>query len=240
MSRMGRVGRAARRVSRWVSLYTRGLPPAVAAERRAELESDVYEQVAHGSHGHANDRAVAREIAGRAVRGIPADLLWRDSEMRRFRMVRRTTMTAVELTQMNRLSLLLYLAGGVVSAGGLIAAIRATVNVSINGDAGMGVPLFWTAVLAVVSLGLILRPASRAAGVGLLAVSSVVMNWFLLAALPNLSSRAEMLLVSLIRPIAEIPRPMMMVLILVPSLALCAALVLILRKLHRIEQRPVQ
>ena len=70
-------GPAVRFAHAWLSVYTRGVIPEVGDERRAELESDLWE--------HINDAALAGEpraqtalaVMGRVVRGVPADLTWR-------------------------------------------------------------------------------------------------------------------------------------------------------------------
>lgn len=55
---------------RWVRLYTRGLPVDARERRLLEVESDLWE--------HLNDPDVAdREILGRTLRGIHADVWWR-------------------------------------------------------------------------------------------------------------------------------------------------------------------
>jgi hypothetical protein len=57
----------------WTRVFTLGLPPTVRAWRRAEIESDLWEQ--------DHDRpASAWEMLGRLFRGIPADVLWRIEE----------------------------------------------------------------------------------------------------------------------------------------------------------------
>lgn len=65
-------GLAKRAVDRWVSLYTFALPPDIAAERRKELRSHLWEQHAAGSRG--------LDLIRRAVAGMPADLVWRVSK----------------------------------------------------------------------------------------------------------------------------------------------------------------
>jgi hypothetical protein len=67
-----------RAVLAWGRWYTSDLPDELAADRIAELESDVYEEraAADGAPG------VGRSILARAVRGIPADLAWRFSGLR--------------------------------------------------------------------------------------------------------------------------------------------------------------
>jgi hypothetical protein len=56
----------------WVRLYTRGLPDELAERRRDELASDLFE---HASL--APSPAQQREVIGRVLWGIPADLSWR-------------------------------------------------------------------------------------------------------------------------------------------------------------------
>ncbi|MDC3402457.1 hypothetical protein OAX95_00805 [bacterium] len=63
--------RPPRIVGRWVGVYTAGLPDDVAAERRAELDSDIWEQL------HDPDNATTISIISRLARGVSADLLWR-------------------------------------------------------------------------------------------------------------------------------------------------------------------
>jgi hypothetical protein len=56
----------------WTRLYSWGLPQAGAAARRAEIESDLWEQL--------NDTERVPhplEIVSRAILGMPADLRWR-------------------------------------------------------------------------------------------------------------------------------------------------------------------
>jgi hypothetical protein len=58
----------------WAGCYTRGLPVEAREARRAEIESDVFEQQAAGGSAAA--------IVGRTLRGAADDLLWRYSEGR--------------------------------------------------------------------------------------------------------------------------------------------------------------
>ncbi len=55
----------------WVGLYTRGLERELRAERRAELESDIWE------HMHGAVAARAWSVFLRCLLGMPADLSWR-------------------------------------------------------------------------------------------------------------------------------------------------------------------
>jgi hypothetical protein len=73
--------RTAALVAWWVATYTRHLPAEVAARRRAELASDLWEQRAHGRTVGAPAAAVALSILGRMATGIPADLRWRHQQL---------------------------------------------------------------------------------------------------------------------------------------------------------------
>ena len=60
----------------WTALYTRGLPPDLRAERREEIDCDLWE---HRRAGLRRRRAVstAAHILLRLALGIPADFVWR-------------------------------------------------------------------------------------------------------------------------------------------------------------------
>jgi hypothetical protein len=66
----------------WVRWYTRRLPEAVVAPRRAEIASDLWEHrhdaTARGTKGVRQDFAVI----ARMLSGIPADLSWRRGALR--------------------------------------------------------------------------------------------------------------------------------------------------------------
>lgn len=59
----------------WVRLYTAGLDHATARARRDEILSDLWEHRRWASR--SGRRAPGPAIVGRAVRGAPADLVWR-------------------------------------------------------------------------------------------------------------------------------------------------------------------
>jgi hypothetical protein len=59
----------------WVAAYTRTAPEPAAADRRAEVESDLFEQLRVG--GDATDVGSAGSILGRTIRGVADDLAWR-------------------------------------------------------------------------------------------------------------------------------------------------------------------
>jgi succinate dehydrogenase/fumarate reductase cytochrome b subunit len=64
----------------WCDLYTSGLPTDIAADRRDELVSDLHDHRAAATT--AGRSTIARDIAVRALLGVPADLSWRTYQLR--------------------------------------------------------------------------------------------------------------------------------------------------------------
>jgi hypothetical protein len=62
---------------RWVRLYTAGLPTEVRGARRAELESDLWEQEQDAGAAGCGPTTTALRVLQRLMLGIPADLSWR-------------------------------------------------------------------------------------------------------------------------------------------------------------------
>jgi hypothetical protein len=71
--------RMAQLVASWVRLYTRNLPPAIAERRIDELDADLHDHIAHERARGTGDRRIARSLAARMLRGLPADAAWRRS-----------------------------------------------------------------------------------------------------------------------------------------------------------------
>lgn len=61
----------------WVGTYTRTAPAEVAVDRRDEVRSDLHEHSMAGLADGATRAQLDRQIVGRVVRGVPADLAWR-------------------------------------------------------------------------------------------------------------------------------------------------------------------
>ncbi len=68
---------AARLTRWWVRLYTKGLPPEMRDARRAEIESDLWEQGEDANANGSPPDETALEVFGRLLLGVPADLTWR-------------------------------------------------------------------------------------------------------------------------------------------------------------------
>ena len=65
---------------RWVRLYTAGLPTEVREARRAELESDLWEQEQEAGAAGCRPTTTALHVLRRFMLGIPADLSWRQQQ----------------------------------------------------------------------------------------------------------------------------------------------------------------
>lgn len=63
--------------ARWAAIYTLGLPESARERRLLQVESDIWEQEADGMAEGIAPARVGFDIFERAVRGIPADILWR-------------------------------------------------------------------------------------------------------------------------------------------------------------------
>ncbi len=66
----------------WARLYTVGLPSRTGEQRRAEIESDLWEHAVSAGEAGEPPSAVAGQIFGRVVLGMPADMAWHLSELR--------------------------------------------------------------------------------------------------------------------------------------------------------------
>ena len=109
----------------WVRLYTHGLPAAVGDPRRAEIESDLWEQC-HGERAQCQRAFLTGlGVLGRVVRGAPSDLSWRIEHRRRGAVARR-----------------LRLAGAVVRRHRWTAFPAVVEVIYITGVAKLGTPAF--------------------------------------------------------------------------------------------------
>jgi hypothetical protein len=61
----------------WTGAYTRGLPQDVRAERREEIDCDLWEQRRLAELGRESALGTATHVLFRLILGMPEDLLWR-------------------------------------------------------------------------------------------------------------------------------------------------------------------
>lgn len=114
-----------RRIVRWVlawcALYTRGIPAAAAEGRRDELASDLFEQASWGDENALAPKRVAAVIAGRSIRGVVSDLLWRRGALRDAALEADTARVPALRRDMIALAVVLTVATVVVAWGGYVS-----------------------------------------------------------------------------------------------------------------------
>jgi hypothetical protein len=69
-------------VRAWTWIYTSGMDPATRDDRRAEIESDLWEFHEDARRGGATPIAIAAHMLLRLVLGVGSDLLWRAEQAR--------------------------------------------------------------------------------------------------------------------------------------------------------------
>ena len=121
----------------WVHLYTTGLPAGIRQGRRAEIDSDLWEQV---ECGDAATVSTAGHVFLRMLLGMPSDIAWHLAELGGNTMNRSFASRAV--------------LGGVTILGGLsvLAGVGLMIGLaegswSVDDDGGYGV-IFFLAVVA--------------------------------------------------------------------------------------------
>ncbi len=146
--------RIAALVAWWVRLYTRGVPAPVSARRREELDADLHDHIAHERAHGAGDRRIALRVAGRMVRGMPADAAWRGRALAR------------SSTRKDRMSTTTPLARSVrrVALGTAIVLLLPLLGMLVADGVDWGVFDFVFAAALVAGTGALLELAARRAG----------------------------------------------------------------------------
>ncbi len=168
----------------WVRLYTRGLPPEMRDARRAEIESDLWEQGEDATANGSQPDETALEVFGRLLLGVPADLTWR---------VQAGLSTRSERSiKMNES----WIMRGVLVAAVLVALVPTGLGISYLAGGGewdstferVAASLLWIAFGLVMGAGLLLSKSRSALGLGLLAVGvigiSVMLYWAAVITVP--------------------------------------------------------
>jgi len=163
--------RSDRAVLAWGRWYTSDLPEEVAADRLAELESDVFDERAAA----AGEPGVGRSIAWRAIRGVPADLTWR------FARLRGASLTAPRGTFPLAMPALAHLATALLLAWGALIVVRVCAGI-IDGSWAGAWDLVASGVvglgLAIIGTVLTMLPQARWLGALWLAAASYVLLRF--------------------------------------------------------------
>src|SRR5687767_11574666 len=89
--------RTAAVVARWVRLYTRSLPSAIAERRIDEIDADLHDHIDHERARGTGESRISRGIAGRMLRGVAADLSWRVSTPKERRKMSRNSYIRVAI-----------------------------------------------------------------------------------------------------------------------------------------------
>lgn len=169
----------------WVDVYTRNLPRLVAADRRAEVASDVYE------HNAVLDRGRGWTIALRALKGVPNDLSWR-------RTVRRSADEENHVSLADRWerfgsTAVAAVLGLTVLAWGIYALVRVVSGVAggawLPGE-DMWMSLIVGVLVEVCGLVLLARVATRWIGALWLAIASAVLIRYGMRAMLYVSTTA--------------------------------------------------
>ena len=176
-------GRASAAVRKWVRFYTWRVPPAVAAERRELIESDLWDET-QAAQWLGETNVLGRQRLSRLVRGMPADVTWRLGQARaRRRTGARETMPA------SRTETVVLGIGGVIYGAGFIAAVMALARTDPERWGGWG-PYGLATALALCVAGLVLAFPRPAAGLAvavigtLVAVVAMPWAWFVLLPAP--------------------------------------------------------
>lgn len=160
--------RVAGLILRWARGYTRHLPPDVAERRVAELRSDLHEHMTEERAAGRPDGRIARDLAGRALRGLADDISWRRQEIARQNTDRR------ESRHMSRRAALLIVAA--TCAVLLVPAI----GMLSGGGVDWGVADYVLAAVLVAGAGVVIervlrRPSALALRLGLPAAGVAAM-----------------------------------------------------------------
>ena len=126
--------RVIRVTRRWVRLYTAGLPPEIREARCAELESDLWEQDHEAAAADGRPTKTAMQVLHRLVRGIPADVSWRQQQGGA-KVFRKAGRAAVEGAMLTTAALARHWVAGLV----VLALAGTFTTVSFVGQAAGGV-----------------------------------------------------------------------------------------------------
>jgi hypothetical protein len=181
--------RAVDRVSRWCLWYTRGVEVGAADERRDELASDLYEHAIWADESGVAPRAVARAIVIRAVRGAPADLLWRHSQRRELALA--DPVGYRRLRMHGAVTALVLTVAAMVLGWGLFVLTRITLSVTagdIRAGSETALTVLGFTAIAMIAVVLMSRRRSRVLGALLMVLPSFGLVHFGLYQLYSISA----------------------------------------------------
>jgi hypothetical protein len=153
----------------WTRWYTGWVGEEAGARRRAEIESDLWEQLADDRASRVVGTGVGASISWRVIAGMPADLAW----MRYQRAIARGGSNRDKESRMNAVARVIGRWWWVVVAYGVAAAyvVIAVGNLSEPGMPYLEGAVFVIALVAVIVIGTLVRVKWPVAG-GLLIVAA--------------------------------------------------------------------
>lgn len=170
---------AERFTRRWVALYTRRLPEQLREERRAEIDSDLWEHHAELVAGREQPWLASLEVAARTIAGMPADLAWRSQQLsfargaHRVTPIERTTMQTTEAPTAQGYPTWLV----VVASAMAVLAFSAGIGTVLGGGDGDEGATMWGLFLIVdaagIGAGLALAQRAPIVSVGLLTLGAL-------------------------------------------------------------------
>jgi hypothetical protein len=178
------VSAAERFTRRWVAMYTRRLPEHLRDERRAEIDSDLWEHHAELDDRRERSWLALLEVAGRTITGMPADLAWRSQQLsfaRGASGVAPTEGTAMQTTETTSkygyptwLVVVAAAMAVLASAFGVGALLGGLFGGQSGEDEGMSMwGLFLTLDAATIAVGLLLASRAPIVSVVLVALGAV-------------------------------------------------------------------
>jgi hypothetical protein len=167
----------------WTATYTRGLPTDTRAERRQEIDCDLWEHQRLADLEREPITGTALAILLRFLLGIPADIVWRLETGVFARSGRGTYMKTSAISRVLLTTSLVVVA--LVPLFSLRIVLRGSAGDALATAVYSGLPIL--AVIAIV-FGLLTAPAKPGRGVALVAIGSLVIAvawfWFFMITIP--------------------------------------------------------
>jgi hypothetical protein len=160
-------------ILRWCEWYTRGLPPDVVRDRLDEITSDLHEHETDLGFDYVDPLRWRQLIVSRAIRGVPADLAWRESKLRRVEAMRLGLAPTREVVVTMRIVAGIAILGIVAGATGAVALMR---DIAIGAPSG-GLTAVTTVLIA--ALIVFVRPTTRLAGAGGMSIAIIALGWLI-------------------------------------------------------------
>jgi len=169
----------------WVAVYTSGLPPELRDSRRAEIDSDVWEQQRTADLLNQPQGETSLQLLARLVLGIPSDVTWRLEAAHSAQSER-----SISVSESGTMRILVAV-GVVVALFLVVAGIAAIADALVQGDLASGQAGYGAiSVLAgaAVAAGMLTSRRNPLLGIGLVAAGAITVAaawyWMLVITIP--------------------------------------------------------